>query len=95
MDTESTQLNAEWRAIVLSELKAIRSDQSEMRKDITNQMINSYTKEDFNEFQEKIVKLDGRLTKIESISNKFLGAAIIINLLFIGVIQYFVNMFKK
>jgi len=94
-EEESLRLSAEWRAIVLAELKAIRSDQLEMRKDITNQMINSYTKEDFNDFQDKIVKLDGRLTKIESISNRFLGAAVILNLLFVGLIQYFINIFKK
>lgn len=93
-ETETQQLSAEWRAIVLSELKAIRDAQVEMRRDITNQMVNSSTKEDFNNFQDRFIKIDERLSKIENTNNKFIGATIILNILFIGFVQYIINFFK-
>jgi hypothetical protein len=86
-DNEVQLLSAEWRAIVLSELKEIKETQKSIREDLTAQMLSSATKEDFK-------SLDERLTKIENINSKYLGGAIILNIFFIGLVQYIINIFK-
>lgn len=93
-ESENQQLSAEWRAIVLSELKEIKEAQKEMRKDITSQILTSASKEDLDSFKDKLIKIDERLTTIESISNKFIGGAIILNIIFVAAFQYIFNMFK-
>lgn len=84
----------EWRANVIEALKEIREDQKELRKDVNSQAIIAITKEDLKSFISQIEKIDTRLTKIESLSSKFIGAAIILNFIFVGIIQYLVNIFK-